>query len=263
MNALRETALVTGASSGIGEDLARLIAAGGRNVVLLARSADKLQSLAGQLSTPHGIEATVVAADLADPGAPAQVVRTLGARGLTIDILVNNAGFGTSGSFAADDPDGQLGMLQVNVVALTALTRALLPGMLERKRGRILNVASTAAFQPGPFMAVYYASKAYVLSLSEAIAEEVAGSGVTVTCLCPGPTHTGFQDRAQVEKSRLFNLSRPMQSADVARAGYDAMLAGRRIVTPGLINKIGAQSIRLSPRALAVKVTRFLNTGNA
>jgi uncharacterized protein len=257
---VRETALVTGASGGIGEDLARLIAAGGRNVVLLARSADKLQTLAGQLSSAHGIEATVVAADLSESNATAQIVRTLGARGITVDVLVNNAGFAMSGSFASSDADQQLDMLQVNVMALTALTRACLPGMLERKRGRILNVASTAAFQPGPFMAVYYASKAYVLSLSEALAEEVAGSGITVTCLCPGPTHTGFQERAHAQRSRLFNLRSPMRSADVAQAGYDAMLAGRRIVTPGLMNKIGAQSIRFSPRALAVKLTRFLNT---
>ena len=260
---MRETALVTGASSGIGEDLARVIAAGGRNVVLLARSADKLQAMANQLTAAHGIDATVLAADLSDSGATSQIARTLTARGIAIDILVNNAGFGTAGRFAAEDPQAHLDMLQVNVVALTTLTRAFLPGMLERKRGRILNVASTAAFQPGPFMAVYYASKAYVLSLSEATAEEVAGSGVTVTCLCPGPTSTGFQGRAKIEKSRLFNLSRPMRSADVAQAGYDAMLAGRRIVTPGLMNKIGAQGVRFSPRALAVKITRFLNTEHA
>jgi uncharacterized protein len=257
---MKETALVTGASSGIGEDLARLLAAGGRNVVLLARSVDKLQALAGQLSAAHGVEATVLAADLSDSGAASQVVRTLTARGIAIDILVNNAGFGTAGSFARDDPQRQLDMLQVNVVALTALTRAFLPGMLERKRGRILNVASTAAFQPGPFMTVYYASKAYVLSFSEALSEETAGSGVTVTCLCPGPTHTGFQDRAQMHKSRLFNMTRPMHSSDVAQAGYDAMLAGRRLVITGLMNKVVAQSIRITPRAIALKVVRFLNT---
>ena len=260
---MRETALVTGASGGIGEDFARLLAAGGRNVVLLARSADKLQALAGQLAAAHGIEATVLAADLAEPGATRQIVRTLAARGITIDILVNNAGFGTAGSFASLPADEQLEMLQVNAVALTALTRAFLPGMLERKRGRILNVASTAAFQPGPFMAVYYASKAYVLSLSEALAEEAAGTGVTVTCLCPGPTHTGFQQRAQVDKTRLFRLGRVMRSADVAQAGYDAMLAGRRLVTPGLMNALASQSVRVTPRALLVKITRYLNTSPA
>ncbi len=257
---MKETALVTGASGGIGEDLARLIAAGGRNVVLLARSADKLQTLAGELSAAHRIEATVLAADLADASASSEIVRMLAGRGITIDILVNNAGFGTSGSFAREDPGEQLNMLQVNVVALTALTRAFLPGMIERKHGRILNVASTAAFQPGPFMAVYYASKAYVLSLSEALAEESAGSGVTVTCLCPGPTSTGFQSRAHVDKSRLFNLTQVARSADVAQAGYDGMLAGRRLVIPGLMNKITAQSIRISPRASVLKIVRFLNT---
>lgn len=257
---MKETALVTGASGGIGEDLARLIAAGGRNVVLLARSADKLQALAGTLSSAHGIEATVVAADLSEPGAADLVARTLAARGITVDVLVNNAGFGTSGPFASEDPGEQLGMLQVNIVALTALTRLFLPGMIERGRGRILNVASTAAFQPGPFMAVYYASKAYVLSLSEAIAEETAASGVTVTCLCPGPTQTGFQDRARMQETRLVNLGSVMSSADVARAGYDGMLAGRRLVTPGLVNKIGVQSVRVSPRAAVLKIVRFLNS---
>jgi uncharacterized protein len=257
---MKETALVTGASGGIGEDLARLIAAGGRNVVLLARSADKLQALAGELSAAHHIEATVLAADLAGASASSEIVRTLAGRGIAIDMLVNNAGFGTSGSFAREYPGEQLNMLQVNVVALTALTRAFLPGMIERKHGRILNVASTAAFQPGPFMAVYYASKAYVLSLSEALAEETADSGVTVTCLCPGPTSTGFQSRAHVDKSRLFNLTRVAQSADVAQAGYDGMLAGRRLVIPGLMNKITTQSIRISPRASVLKIVRFLNT---
>ena len=258
---MKETALVTGASGGIGEELARLLAAGGRNVVLLARSADKLQALANQLSAAHGIEATVLAADLSDSDATSEIARTLSARRTTIDILVNNAGFGTAGRFAAEDPQAHLDMLQVNVVALTTLTRAFLPGMLERKRGRILNVGSTAAFQPGPFMTVYYASKAYVLSFSEALAEETAGTGVTVTCLCPGPTHTGFQSRAHIEKSRLFNLARPMQSSDVAQAGYDGMLAGRRVVITGAMNKIMAQSIRITPRALVLKIVRFLNTG--
>jgi short-subunit dehydrogenase len=257
---MKDTALITGASGGIGEDLARLIAAGGRNVVLLARSADKLQALAGTLSSAHGIEATVVAADLSEPGAADLVARTLAARGITVDVLVNNAGFGTSGAFASEDPEEQLRMLQVNIVALTALTRVFLPGMIERGRGRILNVASTAAFQPGPFMAVYYASKAYVLSLSEAIAEETAASGVTVTCLCPGPTQTGFQDRARIQETRLVNLGRVMSSADVARAGYDGMLAGRRLVTPGLVNKIGVQSVRVSPRAAVLKIVSFLNS---
>ena len=258
---MRETALVTGASGGIGEDLARLIAAGGRNVVLLARSADKLQALASQLSSAHRIEATVLAADLAEPDAADHVARTLAARGTTIDMLVNNAGFGTAGGFVREDADEQLRLLQVNIVALTALTRQLLPGMIERGRGRVLNVASTAAFQPGPFMAIYYASKAYVLSLSEALSEETAGTGVTITCLCPGPTKTGFQDRAHIQETRLVNVLQIMDSESVARAGYDGMLAGRRLVIPGIANKIGVQTLRTTPRGIVLKIVRFLNSG--
>jgi short-subunit dehydrogenase len=256
---MKDTALVTGASSGIGEDLARIIAANGDNVVLLARSAGKLQALADELSRAHNIVASVLTADLSLPGAGEDVAGRLAGRGVTIDILVNNAGFGTIHEFWRDDPQVQTQVLQVNVVSLTTLTRLLLPGMLERRKGRILNVASTAAFQPGPFMAVYYASKAYVLSLSEALAEETAGTGVTVTCLCPGPTRTGFQDRAQMHKVRLLSVMSVMTSAEVARAGYDGMMAGRSLVIPGLRNKIGVQSLRLSPRRLTTKIVKSLN----
>jgi short-subunit dehydrogenase len=254
-----EVALVTGASGGIGEDLARLIAGGGRDLVLVARSAEKLQTLADELSRAHKISATVLATDLSVPGAADEIARTLAERRIAIDILVNNAGFGAFGNFARENPQEQLRMLQLNVVALTMLTRFLLPGMLERRRGRILNVASTAAFQPGPLMAVYYASKAYVLSLSLALTEEAAGTGVTVTCLCPGPTRTGFQDRAQINKSRLLQATSMMSSAEVARTGYDALMAGRALVTPGLANKIGAQSVRFVPRRLAAKIAGALN----
>jgi short-subunit dehydrogenase len=256
---MAETALVTGASGGIGEDIARLLAEGGCHVVLLARSADKLQALAQEVSRSGRVSATVLTADLSDPTAIDAVGRTLDERRLTIDILVNNAGFGSSGDFAREDPQEQLRMLQVNVVALTHLTRRLLPGMLERRRGRVLNVASTAAFQPGPLMAVYYATKAYVLSLSGALSEETAGTGVTVTCLCPGPTQTGFQDRAQIQNTRLLNLTKMMSAADVARAGYDGMMAGRALVIPGLLNKVGAQTVRLAPRKLVARIVRSLN----
>jgi uncharacterized protein len=256
---MSETALVTGASGGIGEDLARLLAADGRNVVLLARSGDKLQALAGELRRAHQIEATVLAADLSTPGVTSEVSRALADRAITVDILINNAGFGTSGEFVRADPHELQRMLQVNVVALTLLTREFLPGMLVRGRGRILNVASTAAFQPGPLMAGYYASKAYVLSVSEALAEETAGSGVTVTCLCPGPTRTGFQARAGMQTVRLFRVLGVMQSADVARAGYAGMMAGRRLVIPGLMNRIGVHSIRVTPRAVVAKIIKSLN----
>ena len=256
---MRNVALVTGASGGIGEELARLLAAGGADVVLLARSADKLQSLGSELARAHNINASVLSVDLSALDAADAVVRTLAERQLTIDILVNNAGFGTHGEFAREDPRELERMLYLNVVALTMLTRHLLPGMLERRRGRILNVASTAAFQPGPLMAVYYASKAYVLSLSEALAEETRGTGVTVTCLCPGPTRTGFQSRAHIEDSRLFNVASVMSSADVARAGYDAMMAGRPLVIPGLMNKVGVQVLRFAPRRIPPKIVRALH----
>jgi uncharacterized protein len=256
---MRETALVTGASGGIGEDLARLLAAGGRNVVLLARTTARLETLAAELSKAHGVTATALGVDLSEPDAAEGVARTLAGRGLAVDILVNNAGVGASGELARADPAELTRMLQLNVIALTSLTRHLLPAMLARRNGRILNVASTAAFQPGPLMAVYYASKAYVLSLSEALSLETAGTGVTVTCLCPGPTRTRFQERAGLDRSRLFTVGAVMASADVARAGYDAMLAGRRIVIPGLLNKIGVQTLRVSPRWLSPRITRWLN----
>ena len=251
-----DTALVTGASGGIGEELARLLAAGGANLVLVARSADRLASLAGELSRAHGVNASVIAQDLSAPDAVDVIAGELAARQLTIDILVNNAGFGVYGPFATTPADEEARMLQVNVVALTMLTKRLLPAMIERRHGRVLNVASTAAFQPGPLMAVYYASKAYVLSLSEALSNETSGTGVTVTCLCPGPTETGFQDRARLRESRLFSALSVASAADVARAGYDGMMAGRAIVIPGLVNKIGVQALRVTPRAVVRRAIR-------
>lgn len=256
---MKETALITGASGGIGEDLARLIAAGGHDVVLVARSAGKLQALADELARVHSTTATVLTVDLARPEAADDIRAALAERHLSIDILVNNAGFGGLGPFAGESADEVADMLQVNVVALTMLTRLLLPGMIERRRGRILNVASTASFQPGPLMAVYYATKAYVTSLSLALSDETAGTGVTVTCLCPGPTRTGFQERAQMKESRLFKRGMVMDSAAVARAGYDGMMAGRHLVIPGLANKIGVQSVRFLPRMVAARIARSLN----
>jgi uncharacterized protein len=251
------TALVTGASGGIGEELARLLAAGGANLVLVARSADRLAALAGELSQTHGVKASVIAQDLSAPDAIEIIAGELAARQLTIDILVNNAGFGVYGPFAATPAAEEARMIQVNVAALTMLTKRLLPGMIERRQGRVLNVASTAAFQPGPLMAVYYASKAYVLSFSEALSNETSDTGVTVTCLCPGPTGTGFQDRARLGESRLSALS-VASAAGVARAGYDGMMAGRAIVIPGLANKAGVQAVRVAPRALVRRLVRAL-----
>ena len=253
-----DTALVTGASGGIGEALARLLAAGGANVVLVARSADRLAALAEELSQTHGVKASVLAQDLSAPDAVDIIAGELAARQLSIDILVNNAGFGVYGPFVTTSADEEARMLQVNVVALTMLTKRLLPGMVARRHGRVLNVASTAAFQPGPLMAVYYASKAYVLSFSEALSNETSGTGVTVTCLCPGPTETGFQDRARLRESRLFSALSVASAADVARAGYDGLMAGRALVVPGLFNKAGLQVLRVTPRALVPRIIRAI-----
>jgi len=252
----RQTALITGASGGIGLELARLFAAGGYDLVLVARSAGKLEELAGELRK-HGGAVRVLAQDLARPESPEEVFRELEAAGVAVDVLVNNAGFATYGPFAELDLGRELEELQLNVVTLTHLTKKLLPGMLARRRGGVLNVASTAGFQPGPLMAVYYATKAYVISFSEALAEELSGTGVAVSVLCPGPTATGFQQRAGMEASKLF--SGVMQVADaaaVARAGYEGFRAGKRIVIPGLLNKVGVQSIRVSPRALVTRMVK-------
>ena len=253
----RQTALVTGASGGIGLELARLFAAGGYDLVLVARSAGRLEELAGELRSRHGITARVLAKDLARPESPDEVFQELEAAGVAVDVLVNNAGFATFGPFAEIDLGKELEELQLNVVTLTHLTKRFLPGMLARKRGGVLNVASTAGFQPGPLMAVYYATKAYVISFSEALAEEVSGTGLTVSVLCPGPTETGFQRRASMEESKLFSgLLQVADAASVARAGYEGFRAGKRVVIPGLINKVGVQSIRVTPRALATKVIK-------
>lgn len=252
----RQTALVTGASSGIGLDLARVLAEDGHGLVLVARGEARLRELAGELAERHGITAHVIVADLARPHAAVSIGDELKRRKIDIDILVNNAGFGLTGRFVETDLQKELDMIQVNVVALTELTKLLLIPMVARKRGRILNVASTAAFQPGPLMAVYYASKAYVLLFSEAIADELRDSGVTVTALCPGPTDTGFADVAQMTESRLFTMMRPMSSKRVALAGYRGMMAGRRIVIPGAKNKMLVQSLRVSPRRMITTVVR-------
>ncbi len=250
------TALITGASSGFGVEFAKLFARDGYDLVLVARSEDKLNALAAGLRQRHEITVTVLARDLTDPTAPGVIRAALDAAGIQVDALVNNAGFATYGPFAEISADADLDLLKVNVVALTALTKAFLPGMLVRRRGGILNVASTAAFQPGPLMAAYYASKAYVLFLSDAIGEEVRGSGVTVTALCPGPSRTGFQQRAAMEESKLVSGRQIMDAATVARVGYRAFQAGQAVVIPGLQNRIMALAPRFTPRALTARLVK-------
>ncbi|MEP6624619.1 MAG: SDR family oxidoreductase [Acidimicrobiia bacterium] len=238
------TALITGASNGIGLEIARVLAPD-HDLVLVARNAAKLQSLAEELGG-----ARVITADLADPQAVAKICAEVS----DVDVLVNNAGVGDFGPFSEADPDKTLAMIQLNITSLTALTRAYLPGMLERGAGRIMNVASTASFQPGPLMAVYYATKAYVLSFTEAIAEEVRGSGVTVTALCPGPTASGFQAAADMELSPLVANKKLPTSAEVAAFGVKAMNSGDVVAVPGMLNKILAGSVRLAPRPVMRRV---------
>ena len=256
------TALITGASSGIGLELARIFAANRHDVVLVARSEDKLREVARECES-KGIKSHVVGADLARPDAARTIVDRVAALGVHIDFLVNNAGFGVYGRFAETPLDRELESIQVNVVALTELTKRLLPAMIARRSGRILNVASTAAFVPGPLMAIYYATKAYVVSFSEAIANELEGTGVTVTVLCPGPTETGFQSAANLEGSRIVSLLRKADSLSVARAGYDAMMAGKVVAVPGVSNKVGALVPRLFPRAVIRKVVRAIQEPRA
>jgi short-subunit dehydrogenase len=251
------TTLITGASGGIGLALARISAAHGDDLVLVARSADKLQTIADEFAATYKITAHVLPTDLSHAQSPQMLVDQVAAHNIQVDILINNAGFGDYGPFAAADHTKTMEMLQLNIATLTALTQLLLPGMLARRYGRIMNVASTAAFQPGPLMAVYYASKAYVLSFSEAVNEEVRGSGVSVTALCPGPTRTGFQAGAAMEQSRLLRLGL-MDGEAVAQAGYRGMIAGKSVVIPGASNWLGAQLPRFSPRSLTARLVRQL-----
>lgn len=251
----RKTAVITGASFGIGLELARIFAREGYNLILVARSADKLRQVASELEKAHSTRSLILAADLSEPGASAYVLDQTTRAQIAVDVLVNNAGFGQYGLFADNELEECLRQIQLNVTTLTHLTRLYLPEMLERKSGRILNVASTAAFQPGPLMAVYFATKAYVLHFSEALANELAGTGVTVTCLCPGATATEFHKRAKATGMRLLQMG-SMDARTVAEDGYRALMAGKPVVISGFKNWLVAQSVRFSPRKLVTAIAR-------
>lgn len=238
--------------------MAQLFAREGHNLVLVARNQETLLKLAEKLEQEYGIRAIVISKDLSLSSTPEEIFSELSEKSIPVHILVNNAGFGTRGMFSEADIDSQLKMIQVNMTALTHLTRLFLEGMLRSRKGRILNVASTAAFQPGPLMAVYYATKAYVLSFSEALASELRGSGVTVTALCPGPTRTEFQRRAGMEGSRLFR-SGVMDSRTVAEAGYRGLMKGKAVVIPGLRNRLVALAVKLVPRKWVIGAVRRMN----
>ncbi len=258
LSAMASTALITGASAGLGAEFAWLFAADGHDVVLVARRHDKLAELAAELTKKHGVKAHVLSDDLNDRGAPARIAAELTSRAIEVDYLVNNAGFGTTGAFAELDVTRELEMVQVNIAALVHLTRLILPGMIARRRGRVLNMGSTAGFQPGPFMAVYYASKSFVNSFTEALATELAGTGVTATVSCPGATATEFAKVAGNGETALFKGG-VMRSGEVAAHAYAAMMRGEVVVVPGLKNKFGVQSLRLAPRAAVRRVVARLN----
>ena len=255
---MAETALITGASAGLGLEYARLFAADKRDLVLVARRKDRLESLGEELSKAHGVKVHVIAADLMDPGAPKVILDEVKRLGLEIDFLVNNAGFGNSGKFWEIDADKERGLVEVNITALLVLTRALLPDMVKRGRGRVLNIGSTAGFQPGPFMSSYYASKAFVNHFTEGLAYELQGTGVTATVSCPGATATEFSAVAGTDKSRLFAMG-AMTAPEVAAEGYRAMLAGKVMAVHGFKNKLSALSTGLAPRSVVTAIAASLN----
>lgn len=254
----KETVLITGASAGIGEALALIFAEKGYDLILVARRQDRLEALAADLNERFGAYCQIFQKDLSRPEAALELSHDLLKKNLTVDILINNAGAGVYGEFSRTSREQEAAMLQLNVVSLTNLTKLLLPGMIERKKGRILNVASTAAFQPGPYMAVYYASKAFVVSFSEALAHELKNSGVRVSVLCPGPTATEFQKAAGIDSTvKLFKFF-AMPADKVAKAGYQGLIKGKKIIIPGIVNQLSAFFGRFSPHGLVLPVVEFI-----
>lgn len=252
-------ALITGASAGIGEALARHCAMKNHDLILVARRKARLEALAYELNAEWGVEVDVFDCDLGEADAARELFARTEEAGLQVDLLINNAGLGQSGDLAEMDLDRITMMMRVNIEALTQLTRLYLPAMIARGEGRVLNVGSVAGFPPGPGMAVYYATKAYVYSLTEALVEELKGTGVTITNLAPGATDTEFQSRADIEKSLLFAVG-VLDAEAVAKYGYEAMMRGKALAIPGLSNKLSARTIPLVPRRLIRKITRRINS---
>lgn len=260
MNEFRgKTALVTGASGGIGLEIAGQLADAGASLILTARSTERLEE-AARVCRERSVSVAIITADLSRPESANRLYQEVSSRNLSVDILINNAGFGDYGEFSRSDLTKQVDMIQLNVNSLVALTHLFLPAMISRKYGRILNVASTAAFQPGPFASVYYASKAFVLSFSQAIGNEVKGTGVTVTALCPGPVDTGFQAAAGMRKSRRMRtvLLQPVEK--VAQEGLAGLIHGKSVVIPGFMNRLVVTGSRFLPRSVVIGAARSYQT---
>jgi uncharacterized protein len=258
VNNVKHTVLITGASGGIGYELAKIFAKNGHDLILIARSADKMYALSEQLRTEHGVRVAAFARDLSDLNQVYELYHAIQQEGVFVDFLINNAGFGDYGFFAESSWDKTYRMIQLNISSLTYLTHLFLQDMKKNGRGRIMNVASTAAFQPGPLMSVYYATKSYVLFFSEALYNELAKDDITVTTLCPGPTESGFQNEANLHESRLVKGKRLPSAATVAEYGFMAMMQGKRLAIPGLMNKVMVTMIRFTPRWLVLKVVRWM-----
>lgn len=253
---MNKTALITGSSNGIGLEFARIFAKNKINLVLVARSEDKLKSLSNELMNVYNVKVNVIPEDLSILNNCIKLVEQLQKENITVDYLINNAGFGNLGFFTDTDLQKEIDMINLNITALTYLTKIYAIEMKQRGSGKILNVSSTAAFQPGPLMAVYYATKAYVQSFSEALANEFKGTGVTITALCPGPTESGFLSAAKMNNTKLVKGRKLPTSADVALFGFNAMMNGKTVAVQGLMNKIGAQSSRFLPRKFITSVVR-------
>ena len=255
---MNKTALITGASNGIGLELARVHASKGGNLVLVGRNKSKLDELKAELEKQYSVSVYIIGKDLSLPNSAQEVYDETIKQNIQVDYLINNAGFGDFGMFYETDWNKELQMINLNITTLTQFTKLYLKDMVKRQSGKIMNVASTAAFQSGPTMAVYYATKAYVLSFSEAIDNEVNDKGVTVTALCPGATESGFQAAASMEESNLVKGKKLPTSSEVAEYGYSAMMKGKTVAIHGFMNFLMASSVRFTPRALVVKVTRKL-----
>jgi len=255
---MNKTALITGASSGIGLELAEICARQGENLVLVARNIIKLNELKSKLEKQYKVKVLNISKDLSLPNSAQQVYDEINQQNISIDYLINNAGFGDYGMFYETDWNKEMKMINLNIATLTHLTKLYLKDMVPKGEGKIMNVASTAAFQSGPTMAVYYATKAFVLSFSEAVSNEVRDKGISITVLCPGATKSGFQDAAELNQSKLVRGRKLPSSKEVAEFGYKAMMKGKTVAIHGLLNKILAFFVRIFPRAMVVKVTRFI-----